>query len=475
MQGEVIMAPLHAVVVPFPAQGHINPLMNFAEQLAMRGFFITFVTTEWMDERLLKAASKDAAARDREMAERGFNFQFLSIPDGLPPEHGRTAESDVRDLFLAVQRLGPVLEGVLTAHIKSAPLPPITCIVSDSFMSCTTQVTANLGIPRVIFWTCSTANSIVQANANFLLAQGHIPVTEEDLKSKDKVITCLPGKLPPIRPTDIVSFYREQHVLEATYSAFLNESRSQNVGDYVLVNTFEELEGGKEAIQGLTINGCPALAIGPVFLPNFLEGRKSMYSMREEDKTCLRWLDAHKKGSVLYVSFGSHAVRSERQLQELVLGLEASGYPFLWVLRADIAEGKSVLELPEGFMERNRDRALLVSGTHQLQVLSHPSLGAFLTHSGWNSIIEAISFGVPMIGWPYFSDQFINCRFVKDIWRVGLDFEGVDADEYKLVTKEEVNNKVRCIMEGSTSNELRKNVLTLKELASKAVMDEGSS
>ncbi|KAH9316413.1 hypothetical protein KI387_025040, partial [Taxus chinensis] len=189
----------------------------------------------------------------------------------------------------------------------------------------------------------------------------------EDLKSKDKVITCLPGKLPPIRPTDIVSFYREQHVLEATYSAFLNESRSQNVGDYVLVNTFEELEGGKEAIQGLTINGCPALAIGPVFLPNFLEGRKSMYSMWEEDKTCLRWLDAQKKGSVLYVSFGTHAVRSQRQLQELALGLEASGYPFLWVLRSDIAEGKSVLELPEGFMERNRDRALLVSWTHQLQ------------------------------------------------------------------------------------------------------------
>ncbi|KAH9316329.1 hypothetical protein KI387_024956, partial [Taxus chinensis] len=447
MQREVIMAPLHAVVVSFPAQGHITPLMNFAEQLAMRGFFITFVTTQWMDERLLKAASKDAAARDREMAERGFNFQFLSIPDGLPPEHGRTTESDAHDLFLAVQRLGPVLEGVLTAHIKSAPLPPITCIVSDSFMSCTTQVTANLGIPRVIFWACSTANSIVQANANFLVAQGYIPVTEEDLKSKDKVITCLPGKLPPIRPTDIVSMYREQHVLEATYSAFLNESRSQNVGDYVLVNTFEELEGGKEAIQGLTINGCPALAIGP--------GRKSMYSMREEDKTCLRWLDAQEKGSVLYVSFGSIAVRSERQLQELALGLEASGYPFLWVLRSDIAEGKSILELPEGFMERNRDRALLVSWTHQLQVLSHPSLGAFLTHSGWNSTIEAISLG--------------------DIWRDGLDFEGVDADEHKFVTKEEVNNKVRCIMEGSASNELRKNALGLKELASKAVMEGGSS
>ncbi|KAH9316397.1 hypothetical protein KI387_025024, partial [Taxus chinensis] len=188
----------------------------------------------------------------------------------------------------------------------------------------------------------------------------------EDLKSRDKVITCLPGKIPPIRPTDIISMYREQHVSEDIHGAFLYESLFQNVGDYVLVNTFEELEGGKEAQLGLSINGCPALAIGPVFLPNFLEGRKSIYSMWEEDNTCLQWLDSQHKGSVVYISFGSIAVKSERQLQELALGLEACGYPFLWVLRSDIVEGKSV-ELPKGFMERTKDRALVVSWTNQLQ------------------------------------------------------------------------------------------------------------
>ncbi|KAH9316428.1 hypothetical protein KI387_025055, partial [Taxus chinensis] len=296
------------------------------------------------------------------MAERGFKFRFLSIPDGLPPDHGRT--SNVGELFLALRRLGPVLEGVLTKENTS--VPPITCIVSDSFMSCTAQVAANLGVPRVIFWTRCTASSIIQTNANFLLSQGHIPVKEEDLKSRDKVITCLPGKIPPIRPTDITSIFREQHVSETIYSVALFESRIQNIGDYVLVNTFEELEGGKEPRLGLTINGCPALAIGPVFLPNFLEGRKSMYSMWEEDNTCLQWLDSQQKGSVVYISFGSITVKSERQLQELALGLEACGYPFLWVLRSDIVEGKSV-DLPEGFMERTKDRALVVSWTHQLQ------------------------------------------------------------------------------------------------------------
>ncbi|GLJ39153.1 hypothetical protein SUGI_0797860 [Cryptomeria japonica] len=235
-----MVPPLHAVIVACPAQGHFNPIMNLAQLLAMRGFFITFVTTEWMDQRLLKAAYKDAAARDH----------------------------------------------------KS--VPPITCIISDSFLSCTAEVAKTLGVPRVIFWTTCTAYAIIQKNANFLLSLGHIPVKEEDLKSKDKLITCLPGKIPPIRPTDI------------------------------------ELEGGKDAQMGLSVNGCPALAIGPLFLPNFLQGRNSVYSMWEEDKTCFQWLDCQAQGSVLYVSFGSIAIKSEKQLNELALGLEACGYPFLW-------------------------------------------------------------------------------------------------------------------------------------------------
>ncbi|KAH9316404.1 hypothetical protein KI387_025031, partial [Taxus chinensis] len=358
------MAPLHAVLVSFPAQGHVNPLMNFAELLGMRGIFITFVTTQWIDERLFNAASKQAAARDRDLAERGLKFRFLSISDGLPPEHGRTSE--LAEYFLALQSLGPVLEAVLTKENTS--VPPITCIISDSFMSCTAQVAANLGVPRVLFWPCSTVHSIAHTNAEFLISEGHIPVKEEEyeLKSREKLITCLPGKMPPIRPADISSFYREKHVSDTIYSVFLHESRIQNTGDYLLVNSFEELEGGKEAQSGLSINGCPALAVGPVYLPNFLQGKNCMYSMWEEDKMCLQWLDAQSQGSVLYVSFGSIAVKSERQLHELALGLEASGYPFLWVLRSDIAEGKPA-DLPEGFKERTKDRALVVNWTNQLE------------------------------------------------------------------------------------------------------------
>ncbi|XP_057871683.2 UDP-glycosyltransferase 85A1 [Cryptomeria japonica] len=464
MSEEITVAPLHAVVVPFPAQGHVNPLNNFAELLAMRGVFITFVTTEWIHQRLLLAAG------DHKPKDRGSNFRFLSIPDGLPPEHGRTAQLD--EYLFALQSLGPALTSLLTAADKS--VPPITCIVADSFLSCTAELAKNLGVPRVVFWTSCTTLAIMQANTDLLISEGHIPVEEEDLKSKDKLITCLPGKIPPIRPTDIMSFYREKHLSDNLYNIFLHESRINKMADYVLVNTFEELEGGKEAQMGLSFNGCPALAIGPVSLPNFLEGRNSMYSMWEADKTCLQWLDTQPQASVLYVSFGSIAVKSEKQLHELALGLEACGYPFLWVLRSDIAEGKP-MELPEGFKDRTKDRALIVSWTEQLKVLSHPSLGGFLTHNGWNSTLEAISMGVLMIGWPYFHDQFLDCRLAKDIWKIGLDFEGVDADEFKLVTKEVVESKIISLMGSSIGKKLRENAMRLKEAAKKAVMEGGTS
>ena len=128
----------------------------------------------------------------------------------------------------------------------------------------------------------------------------------------------------------------------------------------MLVNTFDELET-PETVNALSVNGCPALAVGPVFLPHLLEGRdlNGLASLSVQDERCLKWLDAQEPASVIYVSFGSLAVKSNEQLEELAVGLEKSQYRFLWVLRMDIAEGKQAT-LPEGFAERTKDGGLIV-------------------------------------------------------------------------------------------------------------------
>ncbi|GLJ08757.1 hypothetical protein SUGI_0095200 [Cryptomeria japonica] len=451
---------LHAVMVPFPVQGNINPLMNLAHLLSSRGVFITFVNTECSHNRMSTAAAESS------------KFKFLVIPDGLPPDHGRF--SKLPEYLNALEKLGPILEHHLLCSLTDGT-PPITCIISVNFMSCTYEVANKLGVPRVIFWTMCAASSIAQCNAHLLLSSGHIPVKVENLKKADKVITCLPGNLPPLLPSDLFSFYRAADTSDVLLQWALRESEFQNKGDYVLVNTFDGVDA-PETVSALSINGCPALAVGPVFLPNFLEGRdlNGVVSLSEQDESCLKWLDAQEPGSVIYVSFGSLAVKSNEQLEELAVGLEKSEQPFLWVLRMDIVGGKPGT-LPEGFVERTKDRGLIVKWVSQVKVLSYPSVGGFLTHSGRNSCLESMSMGVPMLGWPYFFDQFLDCRFCKDMWKIGMDLEGVAADESLVVEREEIEKGVRKLMEGREGEELRKRGRELKEAAFKVVGEGGSS
>jgi hypothetical protein len=169
---------LHAVIVPFPAQGHVNALTNLAQLLVIRGCFVTFVNTHWIHKRMVEASknAKSLVSRDDpELEQQRCKIRFLSIPDGLPPNHGRTSNPD--ELLLSLQKLGPALEDLLsTVDEKSPSFPPITFIITDSFMSCTEQVASNMRVPRVIFWPICAAASISQCYANFLVSEGYIPV-----------------------------------------------------------------------------------------------------------------------------------------------------------------------------------------------------------------------------------------------------------------------------------------------------------
>lgn len=465
----------HAVVVPFPAQGHVNAMINLAQLLAIRGFFITFVNTEWIQKRTVEAsrnAKSIVCGDDLESEQLRSRVRILCMPDGLPPDHGRT--SNLGELFVALQKLGPALEDLLRSAEENSPsFPPITFIITDPTMSCTEHVATSIKVPRVIFWPVCAAISISQCYASFLMSERYIPVNVSEAKNPEKLITCLPGNIPPLKLTDLITFYRIQDSSDIIFNAFLYESQKQSKGDYVLVNTFEELEG-RDAVTAVPLNGCPALAIGPLFLPHFLEGRDFSSSLWEEEDSCLTWLDMQQPQSVIYVSFGSIAVKSKEQLEQLALGLESSGQPFLWVLRLDIADGQAAV-LPDGFEARTKDRAHFVKWAPQRKVLAHASVGLFLTHCGWNSMLETMSMGVPVVGFPHFSDQFLNCRFAKEVWKIGLDFEDVDVDDQKVVMKEEIEDVVRRMMKTAEGEKMRDNVLRLKECATKAVLPGGSS
>lgn len=237
----------------------------------------------------------------------------------------------------------------------------------------------------------------------------------------------------------------------------------------LIVNTFEELEG--PVLEALSVN-LRVYAIGPLLLSQSIHckdnhGPSDELSLWKEESSCLQWLDTLNPCSVIYVCLGSIAVLSNEQLLEFAWGLASSNQYFLWVVRKDIVEGESAI-LPKEFIEETKDRGMLVDWAPQIKVLSHPSVGGFLTHSGWNSTLESISAGVPMICWPFFAEQHTNVKFVCEEWEIGLQLE-------KNMKREELAVLVRNLIGGEEGDKMRRRIGKLKESAKRAVEKGGSS
>ncbi|TXG52769.1 hypothetical protein EZV62_021938 [Acer yangbiense] len=154
----------------------------------------------------------------------------------------------------------------------------------------------------------------------------------------------------------------------------------------------------------------------------------------------LRQLQKEESNSVVHVNFGSITVMTEQQLVEFAWGLSNSKVNFLWVIRPDLVIGESAI-LPPEFVAETKERSFLASWCSQEQVLNHPTIGGFLTHSGWNSTVESLSGGVPMLCWPFFADQQTNCWFCQNKWGIGLEIDSTS-------NRDEIEKSVRELMEG---------------------------
>lgn len=185
------------------------------------------------------------------------------------------------------------------------------------------------------------------------------------------------------------------------------------------------------------------------------------------DDVCMKWLHSKPKKSVVYVSFGSLANLDANQMEEVALALLSSNLNFLWVVR-----GSEESKVPSDFASKISDKGLIVNWCPQLKVLAHEAIGCFMTHCGWNSTLEALCSGVPLVAMPQWTDQPMNAKFISDIWRVGVR---VRVDESGMVTREEIVACLKEVMEGGQRDEFRKNAVKLKEFAIEAVDEGGSS
>ncbi|KAI7746828.1 hypothetical protein M8C21_026261 [Ambrosia artemisiifolia] len=180
----------------------------------------------------------------------------------------------------------------------------------------------------------------------------------------------------------------------------------------------------------------------------------------------MSWLDNKPKNSVVYISFGSLAQLGPEQMEEIAWGLTDSNVNFLWVVRADEEE-----KLPKEFLDQKITGKGLVVWCKQLDVLAHESVGCFVTHCGFNSALEAISLGVPVVGMPQWTDQTTNAKLLDDIWGVGVR---VKSNEKGIVTRGNLVSCIKKILEDERGVVARNNAAKWRELA-KAAVDEGGS
>ncbi|KAL8188905.1 hypothetical protein R6Q57_029425 [Mikania cordata] len=239
---------------------------------------------------------------------------------------------------------------------------------------------------------------------------------------------------------------------------------------WVLGNSFMELE--KDVIMSLNNAGHVFWPVGPIVPATILgEEKDASFDLVESNdgSICIDWLNKQKPSSVVYISFGSLISSSEKEIESKTTGLKQTKRPFLWVIRSP--ENQEPLEL--GFLKEIKEQGLVVSWSPQAAVLSHPSVGCFLSHCGWNSLLESIAAGVPVVACPWWSDQPTNAKLVTNVWGVGVKLNKKDSGGG--VRWEGVGRCVEEVMSRPRAEEFRKNALALKTAAREALIAGGSS
>ncbi|KAL0924547.1 hypothetical protein M5K25_005385 [Dendrobium thyrsiflorum] len=437
-------AELHIFFLPLLTPGYMIPMLDLSVLISARGVRSTIITTPSNADFLRLSLSDHNNPNihlliiSENSLHQPENLTSLPTPDVTP------------DFFDSLCRLESHVENLLLTHRPD-------CIISDIFYPWTTALAKRNGIPRIVFHGISYFALTVMNVISLLDLYDSVSTSDE--------LFLIPGLPHPIKMTrsqlpQIISSPSE-------FTTGFDASWEENYG--MVMNTFYELEPAY-ADSFKSSGGVRSWHVGPVFF-----SRHSVDRGGVAKSEVFGWLDGKEAGSVLYVCFGSLPRFTAAQFQEIRAGLEAAGRPFVWVVREDpVAEGNVPVagEGPIGFV--------IKGWAPQHAILKHQAVGAFLTHCGWNSCLEGIAAGVPMVTWPIFSDQQFNERLLVDVLGVGVGVgsmvNSMREEERTVVVAERVAAAVEAVMGGGQeADERRRKAREMKVAAAKAVEEGGSS
>ncbi|RWW53302.1 hypothetical protein BHE74_00040220 [Ensete ventricosum] len=452
--------PLHLVFFPFLARTHMIPMLETARLAAERGVRVTLVTTPanvHLVQPTLDHVNSYTSPSHPPMELR--LIPFPAAENGLPDGCENLTAVPIQlayNFYAAVFGLRAPFDALLRDLHPDA-------LISDAIFPWTTALASEQGIPRLIFQVIGLLTLCASNDLDLYRPYEAVSGRGEPF--------AIPGFPHPIKLT-------RAEVPEAfDYPYMLGLLREAELTSYgVVVNSFYDLEPDY-AKHYKKVGPREVYIVGPVAIAGVQpqEGGK-------EDAArdpCLSWLDGKPDDSVVYVSFGTLCRFSNAQLQELALGLEASGHPFLWTVRADGGVGEGWM--PEGYEGRVAGRGIVARRwVPQREILAHRAVGGYVVHCGWNSVTEAVYSGMPIITWPLHSEQFVNEKLLVDVLGVARSmlegFKSVVEGEKELVKAETVARSVAWLMGDSPEVQaVRKRMKELGEAAARAVQEGGSS
>ncbi|KAJ3708442.1 hypothetical protein LUZ61_012147 [Rhynchospora tenuis] len=450
------------VLYPGMGAGHLAPMVLLAKQLVRFGFSVTIVTTAVPHQ----PSSTNNTRSDISSPNHSISFHALPAVS-LPPVQNK---HPICLKYDTIREYNPKLLEFLTSLSAATK---IRAIILDFFQTDAISVARELEIPVYLFMT---------SGASILAVWLHLPVLHHTIEKsfKDMAVADeqvhVPG-VPSILACDMpVSVHDRDSEM---YQDRIRNYSQMTEADGIIVNTFEALE--PRAVAALKDGRCvpgrrmpPVYCIGPLI--GGIDKQKESQGMHE----CLTWLDLQPKRSVVYLCFGSEGAFTPEQIKEIAVGLERSRQRFLWVVcsRDDARNNfKQRSEpdlnslLPEGFMTRTKDQGIVVkSWAPQIEVLNHVAVSCFVSHCGWNSALEAMLAGVPLICWPLYAEQAINKVLLVEELKVGVVMDGYDKE---LVRAEEIEAKMRYLMESEGGRMVRERMVSSREKAVEALAEGG--
>ncbi|KAF0931746.1 hypothetical protein E2562_005733 [Oryza meyeriana var. granulata] len=439
-------------------------MLHLARALAARGVAaITVVVPDFIHRRVGRAGGDGVA--------------LASIPSGIADDDGGDTTPGFASIVHAMEHRMPAHLDHVLMRDDDLEGRRAACLIVDVLASWAVPVAARCGVTAVGFWPAMLASYCVVAAIPELIDKGFvseygIPIlangfnkdqSQVNANSRAEIISLFPAELE-LSTTDLPWLVGDAATQKSRFDFWLRTMERAKTLRCILVNSFPGEATAGVPDQQQPLQDPQVLPVGPLlatvtdrpYWRLHVSPLKKNTSMWQADRACMDWLDQQRPGSVTYVSFGTWvAPIAPAEITELALGLEATGRPFLWVLKDDPSWRAG---LPSGYTESGAaaaGRGKIVAWAPQEDVLAHDAVGCYLTHCGWNSTLEAIRHGVRLLCYPVSGDQFINCAYIVKVWEIGIRLRSSNRGE--------VEDCVGRIMEGGDGRRLQEKVNELRE------------